>query len=215
MKFVADISKRRYTCKAYNPDKKIPQEAMAQLYDVLRNSPSSVNSQPWHFIIAETDTAKDQILPAFFEFNQPRVKNASHIVIFLSRNELPSEFLTKIVDQEDEDLRFPKDGMKQANDDGRRFFVGLNSQSEADLHHWQNKQVYIALGNLLLAAAALDIDSTPIEGFDPQKLEEILELKAKGYRSVVVASLGYRSDEDFNAQLNKSRLPFDDIFTII
>lgn len=214
MKHVADIAKRCYTCKAYDPNKKIPKEAMGQLYSVLRDSPSSVNSQPWHFIVAETEEAKQTILPAFFEFNQPRVINASHIIIFASRNELSSDYLTKIVDQEDQDQRFPETEMKTANDKGRRFFVDLNSQSEANLHQWQDKQIYIALGTLLFAAAALDIDSTPIEGFDPQKLDEILNLKKRGFRSVVVASLGYRSDEDFNAKFNKSRLPAEDLFTI-
>lgn len=214
MKVVADIAKRRYTCKAYDPQKKIPKEAIEQLYNVLRDSPSSVNSQPWHFFIAETETAKQKILPAFFDFNQPRVMNASHVVIFAARNELSSEYLAKIVDQEESDERFPEAGMKEANDKGRRYFVDLNSQPEAILHQWQDKQVYIALGNLLLAAAALDIDSTPIEGFDSQKLDEILQLPKKGFRSVVVASLGYRSQEDFNAQFKKSRLPMDDILTV-
>lgn len=214
MKLVTDIANRRYTCKAYNPQRKIPKDAIEQLYTVLRNSPSSVNSQPWHFMIAESDAAKEKILPAIFEFNQPRVQNASHVVIFLSRNELPDQFLTKIVNQEAQDLRFPEEGMKQANDEGRRFFVGLNNQSSEDLHHWQNKQLYLALGNLLFAAAALEIDSTPIEGFDPKKLDEILDLSAQGYRSVVIASLGYRSNDDFNAQLPKSRLPFEETFTI-
>ncbi len=214
MTLIADVAKRRYTCKVYDPNKKIPKEAMEQLYTVLRNSPSSVNSQPWHFMIAESDAAKEKILPAIFEFNRPRILNASHVVIFLSRNEFPSEYLAKIVDQEELDQRFPEPDMKAANDKGRRYFVGLNSESESDLHNWQNKQVYIALGNLLFAAAALDIDSTPIEGFDAEKLDDILDLKAKGYRSVVIASLGYRSEEDFNAGFNKSRLPFDDIFTI-
>lgn len=215
MTFVADIAKRRYTCKDYNPHKKIPADKMEQLYTVLRNSPSSVNSQPWHFIIAETDEAKARILPAFLEFNQPRVQKASHVVIFAARNELTNEFLTKIVDQEALDQRFPEAQMKEANDKGRRFFVGLNSETPEALHQWQDKQLYIALGNLLFAAAALDIDSTPIEGLDTGKLDEILQLKAQGFRSVVVASLGYHSDEDFNAQFKKSRLPFNEIFTIL
>lgn len=214
MKSIADVAQRRYTCKAYDPSTKIPKDAIEQLYTVLRNSPSSVNSQPWHFMIAESDAAKEKILPAIFEFNRPRILNASHVVIFLSRNEFPNEYLTQIVDQEEQDQRFPKAEMKEANDKGRRYFVGLNSESEADLHNWQNKQIYIALGNLLFAAAALDIDSTPIEGFDAKKLDEILDLTAKGYRSVVIASLGYRSEEDFNADFKKSRLPFEDIFTI-
>lgn len=163
----------------------------------------------------ESDEAKAKILPAIFEFNQPRVTNASHVVLFLARNEFTDAYLKEIVDQEDKDQRFPDKEMKAANDQGRRYFVDLNSQTEAQLHDWQNRQVYIALGNLLLASAALQIDSTPIEGFDPQKLDEILNLKEKGFRSVVIASLGYRSEEDFNAKLPKSRLPFDELFTIL
>lgn len=215
MKSVAEISERRYTCKVYDPNKKIPQEAMDQLYDILRNSPSSVNSQPWHFLVLESDEAKELVLPAFFEFNQPRVKDASHVVIFLARNEMPRSYLKEIVDQEDKDQRFPEAGMKEANDKGRQYFVDLNNKTPEQLHKWQDRQIYIALGNLLFAAAALDIDSTPIEGFDPQKLDEIFELKEKGFRSVVVASLGYRSHDDFNATLPKSRLPFKEIFTIL
>lgn len=66
----------------------------------------------------------------------------------------------------------------------------------------------------MFAATALEIDSTPIEGFDPQKLDEILGLKEKGFRSVVIASLGYHSEEDFNAKLPKSRLPEASLLTI-
>ncbi len=215
MAMISDISTKRYTCKAYDPNKKIPQSTLEQLYTVLRNSPSSVNSQPWHFVIVESDEAKAKILPAIFEFNQPRVTDASHVVLFLARNEFTDEYLKQIVDQEEEDQRFPKAEMKSANDQGRRYFVNLNNHSPVQLHDWQNRQIYIALGHLLLAAASLDIDSTPIEGFDPEKLDDILDLPTKGYRSVVIASLGYRSKEDFNATLPKSRLPFDDLFTII
>ncbi|MHC5224572.1 oxygen-insensitive NAD(P)H nitroreductase [Ignatzschineria sp. LJL83] len=214
MSSIAEISERRYTCKAYDPKKKISKELIEQLYTVLRNSPSSVNSQPWHFMIAETDEAKAQILPAIMDFNQPRVQNASHVVLFLAKNELSSDFLAEIVDQEEKDLRFPEEGMKEANDKGRRYFVGLNDHTPEDLHIWQDKQIYIALGNLLFAAAALDIDSTPIEGFHPDKLDEILDLKNKGYRSVVVASLGYHSNEDFNVTLKKSRLPINEVLTV-
>ncbi|GHA02562.1 oxygen-insensitive NAD(P)H nitroreductase [Ignatzschineria ureiclastica] len=215
MTSISDIAAKRYTCKEYDPNKKIPQADLEQLYKVLQNSPSSVNSQPWHFVIVESDEAKAKILPAIFEFNQPRITKASHVVLFLARNEFSDAYLKEIVDQEDKDQRFPEEEMKAANDQGRRYFVDLNSQTEAQLHDWQNRQVYIALGNLLLAAAALNIDSTPIEGFDAQKLDEILNLKEKGFRSLVVASLGYRSEEDFNAKLPKSRLPFDELFTIL
>src|SRR5699024_5022911 len=136
MKSIADVAQRRYTCKAYDPSKKIPKDAIEQLYTVLRNSPSSVNSQPWHFMIAESDAAKEKILPAIFEFNRPRILNASHVVIFLSRNEFPNQHLPQIDHQEEQDQRSPKAEMKETNDKGRRYFVGLSSDSQADLHNW-------------------------------------------------------------------------------
>lgn len=212
---IAEIAKKRHTCKAYDKSKKISKEVIDQLLEVLHNSPSSVNSQPWHFIVAESDEAKEQILPGISEFNHPRVRNASHVVIFCAKNEMNDDHLAAIIEQEDADKRFPEPEMKTANDQGRKFFVGLNRTSKEALYEWEEKQVYIALGNLLLAAAALEVDSTPIEGFIPEKLDEVLGLKEKGYHSVVVASLGYRSEEDFNADLPKSRLPFDNLFTIL
>ena len=67
MKSIAAISEHRYTCKVYDPTKKIPQDILEQLYAVLRNSPSSVNSQPWHFIVLESAEAKEKVLPAIFK----------------------------------------------------------------------------------------------------------------------------------------------------
>jgi nitroreductase/dihydropteridine reductase len=84
-----------------------------------------------------------------------------------------------------------------------------------DTQQWMEKQVYLALGSLLLGAAALEVDATPIEGFDRAVLDEVLCLRGKGLSSVVLAALGYRSEDDFNASLPKSRLPEDEIFTLI
>ncbi len=212
---IAKIAKRRYTCKVYDPTKKIPQEKIDQLIDVLRDSPSSVNSQPWHFIIVESDEGKRKITEGISQFNHPRILDASHVVIFCAKNRIDDEHIKKILEQEDADHRFADEAAKEANDQGRRFFIGLNNDSEAALNEWTGKQLYIALGNLLLAAAALDIDSTPIEGFDPKKLDEVLNLEEQGLHSVVVASLGYRSDEDFNYPLKKSRLPKEELFTLL
>ena len=82
-----------------------------------------------------------------------------------------------------------------------------------DTQQWMEKQVYLALGALLVSAAALEIDATPIEGFDRGILDEALGLQKQGLRSVVLAALGYRSEDDFNASLPKSRLPVDEILT--
>jgi nitroreductase/dihydropteridine reductase len=85
--------------------------------------------------------------------------------------------------------------------------VGLHQQQLQDEAAWMDRQVYLALGTLLLGAGALGIDACPIEGFSPEAVDEALGLKAKGLRSRVMVALGYRSEDDFNARLPKSRLP--------
>lgn len=212
---IAEISKKRFTTKHYNKEKKISSQDIQKLYEVLKNAPSSVNSQPWHFIIVESDDAKKKILPAILEFNHARIEGASQVVIFCAKLGFSEERFQELIEQEDNDRRFSSEELKKQDDEGRRYFVGLNNTSEEKLVNWESKQIYIALGQLLLAAASLKIDSTPIEGFIPEKLDEILNLKEKGLTSVVIASLGYHDENDYNASLPKSRLPEDKLFTFL
>ncbi|MCO6524514.1 MAG: nitroreductase family protein, partial [Candidatus Schmidhempelia sp.] len=105
--------------------------------------------------------------------------------------------------------------LKQAQDQGRRHFVKLNSETIESQQYWESKQAYLALGQLLFAAAAIGIDSTAIEGYDAAKMDEILELKSKELKSVIVVTLGYRAENDGNAHRPKSRLPKQQIFTFL
>ena len=92
---------------------------------------------------------------------------------------------------------------------GRAFYVDLHRNTLQDTPFWTQRQVYIALGVVLFGAASLGIDATPIEGFDPAVVDEEFGLPDKGLKCVVLAALGYRGAEDFNAKLPKSRLPLD------
>lgn len=212
---IVEISQTRYTTKHYDKTKKIPQDKLEQLLTVLRNSPSSVNSQPWHFFVIDNDIAKNKILPAVAEFNQPRITESSHTIIFCARSPLTEAHLTNLLNQEEQDGRFPVVGLKQAQDQGRHNFVELNSKTIESQLAWESKQLYIALGQLLFAATAIGIDSTPIEGFNATKMDEILGLKEKGLTSVVIAALGYRAENDGNAERPKSRLAKEQIFTFL
>ena len=183
---IVEISQKRYTTKHYDKSKKIPKDKLDQLLTVLKNSPSSVNSQPWHFYIIDNDAAKNKILPAITDFNRPRVTDSSHTIVFC--------------------IKTPLDEKHLAN---------LNSSTIESQQAWEGRQLYIALGQLLFAAAAIGIDSTAIEGYDSAKMDEILGLKSLGLKSVVLASLGYRADSDGNAHRPKSRLPEEQIFTFL
>lgn len=212
---IVEISQQRYTTKHYDKSKTISAEHIEQLLTVLKNSPSSVNSQPWHFFVVDNDAAKDKILPAIAEFNQPRVTDSSHSIVFCVKTPLDEAHLQNLLQQEELDGRFPSADLKEAQDKGRHFFVGLNSSTPQAQLEWESKQTYIALGQLLFAAAAIGIDSTAIEGYDSAKMDEILGLKEKGLKSIVVVSLGYRDANDSNAQRPKSRLPKEQIFSFL
>jgi len=207
----------RYTTKAYNANKKISAEQMEQLQILLRFSPSSINSQPWHFVIASSDEGKAKIARAtsgHYSGNEAKVLNASHVVVLCAREEMDDAYLQDILDQEEKDGRFKSAEAKAGTLKGRAFYVNLHRDWH-DTQQWMEKQVYIALGSLLLGAAMLEIDATPIEGFDCEILDKELGLRQRGFKSVVMATLGYRSSDDPNADLPKSRFPEEDVFTFL
>ena len=214
---IAQIATTRYTTKAFDPKKRIDAALLEQLQTLLRYAPSSVNSQPWHFVIAASDASKAKIALATqgpYGGNEAKVQNASHVVVLCARTTLDDAHLQRILAQEEQDGRFKSEEAKAMQTRGRSFYVNLHREQN-DTPQWMEKQVYLALGTLLLGAAALAIDATPIEGFDHTVLDEALGLHQRGLRSVVLVALGYRSAEDFNAALPKSRLPAEEIITVL
>lgn len=206
---LTSASQTRYATKAYDASRKIPQAQVEELLTVLRNSPSSVNSQPWHFVVASTDEGKAQVAKGAqggFAYNEPKILNASHVVVLCVRTDLSDEHLTALLDQEERDGRFAVDGARATQAKTRQLYVDIHRDQVKDLQHWMEKQVYLSLGTLLLAAATLGIDATPMEGIDVSVLNEVLGLSERGLTAVVACSLGYHAESDFNAKLPKSRL---------
>lgn len=210
------LSLSRHTCKAFDASKKIPSAELDALLNVLRNAPSSVNAQPWHFVLAQSDAGKAQLIQGLqgeYMYNAPKVQNASHALVLCRRTDLDEAYLETLLDQEDKDGRFAAPADKDRLRLARGGFVGMHRKALNDVEPWMEKQVYIALGMLLQAAAALGIDSCPMEGFNAAALDEALNLQEKNLTSVVMVALGYRSTTDFNASLRKSRLPDSHLFT--
>ncbi|MFK3991376.1 MULTISPECIES: oxygen-insensitive NAD(P)H nitroreductase [unclassified Psychrobacter] len=186
------------------------------LKDILRLSPSSTNIQPWHFVIADDETGKARIAKGtqgMFDFNTAKVKDASHVIIFCSRIYADDEFLHEVLDKEDADGRFAEPKFKEQMHQVRKMFLDIRRYEQKDEPHWLVEQVYLNMGALLLGAATLGIDAVPMEGADLKALDEEFELRSKGYTAVAVISLGYRSEDDFNADLPKSRLSEASIIT--
>jgi len=211
---IAELVRSRHTCKAYDPQRPLSEEQLAQLQEILRYSPSSVNSQPWHFFLVTSEAGKDKLVPALTEHNMEKVRSAPLTVVIATKTELDDAHLQALLAQEDLDGRFGgNEEAKKGADGARRYYVGLNSTSAQKQQEWMARQAYIALGFLLMGAATLELDATPIEGFFPEKLDAALGLTELGLKSVVVASVGYGSEQDFNAALPKSRLPAEQVLT--
>ena len=211
-----EILNWRYSTKSFNPNKTISEEDFEQIKALLQMSPSSINSQPWHFIIAKTKTGKERLAKGtsgFFSFNEAKVLNASHVVLFCSKTEVTDDYLVHVTDIEDEEGRFAKEEFKNQNLEAKKLFADIHRYDLKGAQHWMDKQVYLNIGNFLLGVATLGIDAVPMEGIDVKALDEEFGLREKGYTALVMVCIGYRADDDFNAKLPKSRLPKEEIFT--
>ncbi|HGY3149409.1 TPA: oxygen-insensitive NAD(P)H nitroreductase [Morganella morganii] len=209
---------QRYSTKSFDPAKKISDEVMNSIKTLLRYSPSSVNIQPWHFIIAASEEGKNRIAASThpgFEFNTAKITDASHVVLLCAKTDVDEAYMNSVLEQEDKDGRYATPEHKAMNNSGRTFFVNLHKETLGDLPHWAAKQVFLNMGTLLLGVSALGVDAVPMEGMDFNTLDTEFGLSAKGLAPVAVVSLGYRKEDDFNAALPKSRLPEAQIMTVI
>ncbi|EMO7652883.1 oxygen-insensitive NAD(P)H nitroreductase [Salmonella enterica] len=213
---IVSVALQRYSTKAFDPSKKLTAEEADKIKTLLQYSPSSTNSQPWHFIVASTEEGKARVAKSAagnYTFNERKMLDVSHVVVFCAKTAMDDAWLERVVDQEEADGRFATPEAKAANDKGRRFFADMHRVSLKDDHQWMAKQVYLNVGNFLLGVAAMGLDAVPIEGFDAEVLDAEFGLKEKGYTSLVVVPVGHHSVEDFNAGLPKSRLPLETTLT--
>lgn len=205
---IVQNAKSRYSTKAFDSSIELSDEQIIAIKELLRLSPSSVNSQPWHFIIASSSSAKERIARATqddYAFNEQKILNASHVLVLCTKESIDEAYLNLLLENEERDGRFANEEAKQGQRNGRNHFVNLHQTQLKDTSHWMEKQVYLNLGSLLLGASTLGIDAVPIEGFDSKILDDEFALKSKGFKSSVIVSLGTRSQKDFNALLPKSR----------
>jgi len=178
---ILELIKKRYTAKQYNLTKEIPREKIEELKEILRLSPSSINIQPWKFTFVENPEIKAKLASVSMH-NEEKINQAKLLVVFSVADDLDA--FQKVVDNELPKAR--SDWYKQIK----------ASTPETDLKIWLSKQVYIALGVGLTASAALGLDSTPMEGIEPDKYMDILNMKS--YKPLFAMAVGYGSENDFN-----------------
>ncbi len=213
---ITDLN-RRYTAKKYDAAKRISEEDMAIIKEAIRLSASSINSQPWKFIVIESDDAKQRLHNTFanmHQFNQAHAKEASHTILLAYDPKFTKQKYAKRVDAEVTSGHLPAEMYDQFM--GAYAFAEANTDEAGYNGNWTKAQVYLALGNLLHTIARLGIDSTPMEGVDSALIGQEFNEELDGHVCEVALAIGYHKDgEDYNFGLPKARLALDDVITTL
>lgn len=212
-KEIIDAFQFRHACKQFDPTKTVSEEDFNTILEAGRLSPSSFGFEPWKFLVIQNKSLKEKLFPVSWGA-QNSFNGASHFVILLARKKVDtiynSEYITKIMS---EVQNLPEDVANQRKSAFEIFEKNDFNLLESDrtIFDWASKQTYIALANMLTVAAFLQIDSCPIEGFNIEKVEEILKnegiLDTEHFGVSVMASFGYRAKEPHK----KTRQPLNSI----
>lgn len=206
-KDIIEALNTRYAVKIFDKNKKISNEELNTILESGRLSPSSLGLEPWHFIVINDMKTRE----AIYEYSkQPKVLDASHLIILTYKTNLVEvikerlERTAKIQNQKLEELESYKTFLED----------GTKNKTEIELQSWLKAQTYIPLGIMTFTASLLGIDNCPMEGFQNEKIDEILNLKDKNLKSVTMLALGQRG-EDPNALKPKIRKNFEEAITIV
>jgi nitroreductase/dihydropteridine reductase len=196
----------RYAAKRMTGQKIAP-DKLTRILEAIRLSASSFGIQPYTILVIENKEIREKLKPA--AYNQPQITEASHILVFAAWDNVTEErisaYINLIAEVRGLDVAMLKDFKDRMG--------GLLKRNAEENFNWTARQTYIALGTGLSAASMEDVDSTPMEGFDPKAFDEILGLKEKGLRSVAIMALGYRNTEaDPLSKMKKVRRPLEQLF---
>lgn len=206
---IINVLNWRYATKRMN-GKNIPKEKMDIILNAIALSPSSFGLQPYSVFVIQNQSLLEKLKPV--ANMQPQIAESSALLVFAAWDNLTEERIDAYINRilivrntSEDHLKGIKDMMK----------AQLNNSTEQNFN-WNARQVYVALGIALVAAAEERIDSTPMEGFDLAKMDEMLQLKEKGLKSVVLLALGYRDEEnDYLVKLKKVRREYEKLFVLM
>ncbi len=206
MKLLEDL-RWRYATKRFDADRTVSESDLQTLKTATNLAATSFGLQPFRIKIVSDAATKEKLRAA--SYDQPQLTEASHIFIFCHKLDVAPEYVDAFMKRMAEVREMPTERIEGYGD----YIKGSLEGKEAEfLQDWNRRQAYIALGNLMVAAASLRLDSCPMEGFDPEKYSDILGLKEKGLGAAVICPVGYRSAEDQTQFAKKVRWSEDEMF---
>jgi nitroreductase len=203
MNAVLEALKFRHACKTFDPERKIPREDLDTILECGHLSPSSFGMEPWKFLVIQDAALRQRLRKACWD--QPQITDSSDVIVILTKPSLIQPDTDYVKNM------FARRGLTQEAEKAylKRYKSHLMSEIEPLMSYyaWGSKQCYIALGNMMTAAAASGIDSCPIEGFEKKAVESVLEVDTDQYQVAVVFALGYRLGD----QTPQLRLDYDEV----
>lgn len=200
----------RYATKKFDSEKEISEEDLNTLLESIQLSASSYGLQPYEVLVVQDKETREKLKAA--AWNQTQVTDASYLLVFANLTHVNEAYVDTYLDNIAKTRNMSREDLQGMEDMIKNTTLKLPADAQ---NAWAAKQAYIALGNLLSAAANLKIDTCPMEGFDAEKFDEILGLKDKNLTTAVIAPIGYRSDEDQYQYLAKVRKSKSDLIEII
>ena len=199
----------RYATKKMDPARAVPQDKVDRIVEAARLAPTSSGLQPFEVLVVTNPEVRAKIQAV--AWNQAQITEGSHLLVFAAWDHYTPERINHMFDYTNEVRGFRNEGWENY----RQMLLGLYPKRDAEVNfEHAARQAYIGLGTALIAAAEEQVDATPMEGFDPKALDEILNLRERGLRSVAVLPIGYRAEEgDWLVSLKKVRRPRDQFVT--
>jgi nitroreductase len=191
----------RYATKKFDPTRSVPAEKIERIIEAIRLAPTSSGLQPFELFVVTNDEIRAKIREV--SWNQGQVTDCSHLLVFAAWDDITPERVNMMFDLTNEVRGFRNEGWEAY----RQQLLGIVGARGTEANYQAAaRQAYIGLGIALVAAAFEEVDATPMEGFDPEAVDAILDLKSKNLRSVILLPLGYRADEgDWLVNLKKVR----------
>ncbi len=200
MKNIIEALNWRYATKGFDKEKKLTNEQIHTITEAMRLSASSYGLQPWKFIVVTNPEVRAQLRAAAWD--QAQITDASHLIVLAVQKNVDASFVDKYVKSVADTRGLTVESLKGFGD---MMKGSIQSRTPEQTKEWSSRQVYIALGTGLAAAASEGIDACPMEGFDNAKFDEILGLGAMDLESRVLLAVGFRDPSDATAAYKKSR----------
>ena len=196
---------KRYATQKFDPNKLVSDKELNVLLEAIRLTPSSYGLQFIKAVVVTNKQKKDQLVEASYHQNQ--VSEASHVLILCRELHVSEESIDSYINTISQIRKVSLESLEGYKKSITRT---VSSKSNEEMEIWINKQIYIILGNLINSCALLNIDSCPMEGFNVSEYDRILKLSQLNLTSVLVIPIGYRSEDDKYAKIEKVRKPIDE-----